>query len=83
MEEIMAGLQRRHENEVADLHASVERLLKVGCCFFSYFTDSCLLCSPMMFSNNIQKEKKASVSEKQHTSSCRMSSCCFLLSGKV
>uniref|UniRef100_A0A3Q3C5L7 RAS and EF-hand domain containing 2 n=1 Tax=Haplochromis burtoni TaxID=8153 RepID=A0A3Q3C5L7_HAPBU len=28
MEEIMAGLQRRHENEVADLHASVERLLK-------------------------------------------------------
>lgn len=34
MEEIMAGLQRRHENEVADLHASVERLLKVGCCFF-------------------------------------------------
>ncbi|XP_025764352.1 ras and EF-hand domain-containing protein isoform X3 [Oreochromis niloticus] len=28
MEEIMAGLQRRHENEVADLHATVERLLK-------------------------------------------------------
>lgn len=84
MEEIMAGLQRRHENEVADLHASVERLLKVGCgffflVFFSYFTDSCLLCTPMMFSSNIQKEKKASVSEKQHTSSCRMSSCCCFL----
>lgn len=36
MEEIMAGLQRRHENEVADLHASVERLLKVGCGFFFF-----------------------------------------------
>lgn len=34
MEEIMAGLQRRHENEVADLHATVERLLKVGCGVF-------------------------------------------------
>lgn len=37
MEEIMAGLQRRHENEVADLHASVERLLKVGCFFLFFF----------------------------------------------
>lgn len=37
MEEIMAGLQRRHENEVADLHATVERLLKVGCVFFFLF----------------------------------------------
>lgn len=36
MEEIMAGLQRRHENEVADLHATVERLLKVGCVFFFF-----------------------------------------------
>lgn len=34
MEEITAGLQRRHENEVADLHATVERLLKVGCGVF-------------------------------------------------
>uniref|UniRef100_A0A3Q3LSI4 RAS and EF-hand domain containing 2 n=1 Tax=Mastacembelus armatus TaxID=205130 RepID=A0A3Q3LSI4_9TELE len=30
MEGIMAAMQRKHENEVADLHANVERLLKVG-----------------------------------------------------
>uniref|UniRef100_A0A3Q0T750 RAS and EF-hand domain containing 2 n=1 Tax=Amphilophus citrinellus TaxID=61819 RepID=A0A3Q0T750_AMPCI len=28
MEEIMASLQRKHENELADLHATVDRLLK-------------------------------------------------------
>lgn len=30
MEGIMTTMQRKHENEVADLHASVDRLLKVG-----------------------------------------------------
>lgn len=29
MEGIMASMQRKHENEVADLHATVDRLLKV------------------------------------------------------
>uniref|UniRef100_A0A4W5J9B3 RAS and EF-hand domain containing 2 n=1 Tax=Hucho hucho TaxID=62062 RepID=A0A4W5J9B3_9TELE len=30
MEGVMAALQRRHENEVADLHTVMDRLLKVG-----------------------------------------------------
>lgn len=29
MEEMMATVQRKHKNEVADLHAAVDRLLKV------------------------------------------------------
>lgn len=30
MEGVTATMQRKHENEVADLHATVDRLLKVG-----------------------------------------------------
>lgn len=34
MDEIMSSLQRKHENEVADLHATVDRLLKVDIYIF-------------------------------------------------
>lgn len=30
MEEMLATVQRKHENKVTDLHATLDRLLKVG-----------------------------------------------------
>lgn len=60
MEGIMASVQRKHENEVADLQATVDRLLKVSLFVVSHNT--CLVCSSMvnwLCENRMEKGSRA------------------------
>lgn len=65
MEGIIATMQRKHKNELADLQATVDRLLKVG-----FHKPQVLLCSQWksMFSN--EKEGKAILPEGSASPVC-------------
>lgn len=80
MEEIMAGLQRRHENEVADLHATVERLLKVGCVFF-FISQTAIYFVPPWCSLTTYKKRRKPLYLKSNTQAlvrCLAAAACFL-----